>query len=130
MHPESSLDVVRAWLAAVNNRDYDLTIEKSDPNIEIIGPRGAGYGRPLLRDWLNHARVRLESRRAFARGNTVVVAQRGEWRAVETGEVIGEADVASLFRVEGGRVAHYARYDSLAEALERAGLDYTDETPV
>jgi antitoxin (DNA-binding transcriptional repressor) of toxin-antitoxin stability system len=129
MHLENSLDVVRAWLNAVNSRDYELVIERSDPDIEIVGPRGSGYGHQLLRDWLDHARLSLETLRAFARGDTVVVAQRGIWRSVETGEVIGEADVASLFRVEGGRVAQYARYDSLAEALKQAGLDYADETP-
>lgn len=69
----------------------------------------------------------LESLRTFARDDQVVVAQHAVWRSVETGEVIGEADVASQFRVKEGRVTQYARYDSLDEALEAARLNDADE---
>jgi hypothetical protein len=122
-----TLDVVQTWLNAVNNRDNEGVIRSSDSDIEIGGPRGSGYGHQLLQDWLNHAHVSLESLRTFARDDQVVVAQHAVWRSVETGEVIGEADVASQFRVKGGRVTQYARYDSLDEALEAARLNYVDE---
>lgn len=127
MKKHNTLAVVQTWLKAVNNRDDEDVIRSSDPNIEIVGPRGSGYGRQLLREWLNHAQVSLESLRTFARDDQVVVAQHAVWRSVETGEVIGEADVASQFRVKGGRVAQYARYDSLDEALEAARLNDADE---
>ena len=65
--------------------------------------------------------------RAFARGETVVLAQRGVWRSIEGGGVTGERDLASRFDVRNQRVVRFARYDSLDEALEAAGLTVADE---
>src|SRR5207302_6078460 len=106
----------------------DQMIELSAPDVEIVGPRGAGRGHQLLRDWLGRAGLSLETLRVFARGDAVVVAQRGVWRSAETGEVTGEADLASSFRIEGGRVARFARYDRLGVALAAAGLSYSGGT--
>jgi hypothetical protein len=111
----------------VNNQDIDRLLALSDPNIEIVGPRGAAFGHIVLRDWMSRAGLTLTTQRVFARDDTVVVAQHGVWRSVETGEVVGEADVASEFRVDGQRVTYYARYDSLDEALATAGLEQADE---
>src|SRR5262249_29089988 len=121
------LEVVRAWLNAANGQDIDVLLELSNPDIEVIGPRGSGIGHRLLGDWLCRAGLTLDARRAFVRGQVVVVAQHGIWRSVESGEITGEADVASLFRVDGQRVVQFARYDSLAEALRAGGLGDQDE---
>jgi hypothetical protein len=123
---ESPLSVVEAWQQAANAQDIDGLLARSAPDIELIGPRGSGRGEQLLRDWLARAGLRLTTLRAFGRGNTVVVAQHGVWRSAETGAITGEADLASRFRVEDGRVTQFARYDSLDEALAAAGLTYED----
>ena len=123
----NSVTMVQAWLDAVNTQNIDGLIALSDPNIEIIGPRGSGYGHQLLRDWLGRAGLRLETLRVFARGDAVVVEQHGVWRSVETGDVTGERDIASRFRVDGERIVQFARYDSLSEALAEAGLTFADE---
>lgn len=99
----------------------------SDPHIEIVGPRGAGYGHQLLRDWLGRAGLQLETRQIFACDNVVVVAQHGVWRAADTGDITGEADVASRFRVGGGKVTQFARHDSLDAALAEASLQAADQ---
>lgn len=122
-----ALDVVRAWLDAVNDHDEDRVMELSDPDIEIVGPRGSGHGTELLRAWLGHARVRLLPRRSFVHNADVVVEQHGIWYSVMDGRVMGEADVASRFHCRGGRVARYARHDDLDDALRAAGLDRADE---
>jgi hypothetical protein len=127
MQQESPLVVVLAWQEAVNRQDIERLVELSDPNIEIVGPRGSGYGQQLLRDWLSRTGLSLETRRVFERGQVVVAAQHGVWRSVESGEVVGEAEVASLFRVEGRRVVRFARYDRLEVALAEAGLTEADE---
>ncbi|HEX6289528.1 MAG TPA: nuclear transport factor 2 family protein [Herpetosiphonaceae bacterium] len=119
--------VVEAWQDAANRQDIDRLMELSDPNIEMIGPRGSGYGRHLLRDWLQRAGLTLETRRMFVRDTVVVVAQHGVWRSAETSDVVGEADVASRFRVEGRRIVQFKRYDSLASALAEAGFGQSDE---
>jgi hypothetical protein len=128
MHHEGSLAVVRAWQDAANRQDIDHLVELSDPDIEVVGPRGAGNGHALLRDWLRRAGLTLETRRTFARGSVFVVAQHGVWRSRETGAV-GEADIVSRFRVSGGRVVQFARYDDLAVALQEAELSESDELP-
>jgi hypothetical protein len=121
--------IALAWQDAVNKRDIDYLLELSHPEIEVVGPRGSGYGHQLLRDWLGRAGLSLTTRRVFARGDEVVVAQHAIWRSVETGEALGEADIASRFRIRGRRVAMFARFDSLDAALAAAGLAAADETP-
>jgi hypothetical protein len=123
----SPLEVAAAWQQAANDQDAERLLAASDPNIEIVGPRGSGYGHQLLRDWLGRAGLTLTTLRTFARGETVVLAQRGVWRAIEGGDVNGERDLASRFDVQSGRVVRFARYDSLDQALEAAGLTAADE---
>jgi hypothetical protein len=63
----------------------------------------------------------------FERDDVVVVAQHGIWRSVNTGDMMGEANIASRFQISDGRVVQYARYDTLHEALAEAGLTDADE---
>src|SRR5436190_2146998 len=101
MQDASPVAVVRAWQDAASGQDTDRLIELSAPDIEIVGPRGSGRVRQLLRDWLGRAGLSLEALRVFARGDAVVVAQRGVWRSAETGEVTGEAAPAAPRSVAG-----------------------------
>jgi SnoaL-like domain len=127
---ENPFALVKAWQEAANSQNIDRLAELSAPTIEIVGPRGSGHGHQLLRDWLGRAGLHLTTLRAFVRDNVVVVAQHGVWRSVETGEVTGERDVASRFRVDGQRIIQFARYDNLDVALDEAGLHYWDEIPI
>jgi hypothetical protein len=130
MPPTSSpLDVALAWQDAANRQDAGALELLSHPEIEIVGPRGSARGRQLLRDWLARANLALESRRSFARGDAVVLDQRGTWRSAEANEIVGEADVATSFRVDGGRVTRLARFDRLGDALRDADLGEEDEAP-
>jgi hypothetical protein len=129
MHNALPVEIVFAWQDAANRQDVDRLLALSDPAIEIIGPRGSGRGHQLLRDWLGRAGATLTTRRAFARGPVVVLAQHGVWRAADGGAVSGEADLAARFRVEAGRVTEFARYDELDTALAEAGLVGNDEIP-
>ena len=114
--------MVEAWNDAANRQDAERLTELSDPNIEILGPRGSGYGHVLLRDWLTRAGLSLKTVRAFAGGNLVVLAQHGVWRSMDSGEMTEERDLASHYRVAAGRVLRFARYDTLAEAFAATGL--------
>lgn len=127
MQPTDPVAIVQAWQAAANRQDVDRLLALSDPQIEIVGPRGSGYGHQLLKDWLERAGLQLETQRIFHRDNVVVVAQHGMWHAVDTDEIVGERDVASRFRVEGARIVQFARDDRLDQALAEAGLTYADE---
>jgi len=127
MQHEHAVRIVQAWQDAVNHQDSDRLAELSDPHIEIVGPQGSAYGHHVLRDWLERAGLTLATQRIFARDDLVVVAQHGVWRSAATGGVPSEADVASVFQVNNGRVVSYARYDTLDEALTNAGLTEADE---
>ncbi|MGH2514856.1 MAG: hypothetical protein ACRDHP_04300 [Ktedonobacterales bacterium] len=122
MPPSNPVEIVTAWVAAANAQDIERLIALSDPAIEVGGPRGSGKGSQLLRDWLGRAGLTMETLRTFARGETVVLEQRGVWRSQETGEVTGERPLASLFVVDGQRVIKFMRYDGVDEALAATGL--------
>ncbi len=123
---QSAEVIAQVWQDAASNQDVDRLLDLSDPQIEIVGPRGSGYGHQLLRDWVGRAGLSLTTLRVFACGNAVVIAQHGVWRSGETGEIAGEADVASHFRVDDGRVVRVARFDSLDAALAEAELSEAD----
>jgi hypothetical protein len=123
----NSVATVQEWQAAVNAQDRERLLALSASTIEIVGPRGSGFGHQLLSDWLERAGLSITARRIFARADSVVVEQHGTWRAPQTGAVAGEAEMASHFRADAGQVGYFARYDSLEAALAAAGLSAADE---
>ncbi|MPZ50759.1 MAG: DUF4440 domain-containing protein [Dehalococcoidia bacterium] len=123
----TELEVVRAWHDALNERDLDRLLELSDEDVEVIGPRGAGRGRELLSDWAFRAGVSLSFGRMFHRGDRIVVEEFAQWRSSETGDVVGTANVASVFEVRGGKITRVHRFDDLDSALNDAELDVMDE---
>ena len=116
-HDEAAIESVLAWHAALNDGDLDRLVELSTTDVAVGGPRGVGIGADLLREWFGRANVRLAPGRHVARANTVVVEQRGQWPS-------GEPQlVASVFRVQDGKVASVIRYADMAEALAAAGIE-------
>lgn len=118
----TSTDIVVAWLAGVNRGDPDAALALTASDVSIIGPRGTSRGHEVLRAWLAHAGATFDTRAVYAAGDAVVVAQHGVWRDATTGEIVGEADVATRFRVTGGQVSEIQRYEDTAAALRDAGL--------
>lgn len=115
------VDVVGAWLAALNGDDIERVVTLCAADAELVGPRGTVRGREVLRDWVARARARFETRRRFERGEHVVVEQHGVWLA-PAGEEQGEAEVATRFIVRAGLITLIQRYDSLPDALTAAGI--------
>lgn len=124
---ENALLTVQQWQDAASKPDIECLIELSDPNIEIVGPRGSGFGHQLLRDWIARAGLQMTSLRAFVRDSQVVIEQQAVWHSVETGEKLSESVIASSFRVADARVTQFARYDNLKTAFEKSGLSAADE---
>lgn len=119
-------EAVLAWHEALNAGDADLLAALSHPDVELGGPRGPARGRQVLKDWVGRANAELVPLRSFHRGQTVVVEEAATWRDAGTGEKTGEANVATVFIVDGGLVASLVRHDSLEEALRSAGLEESD----
>jgi len=130
MADTKALAIVLAWQEAANAQDIDRLLALSDANIEIVGPRGSGFGHQLLRDWMARAGLTLKTLRAFVGADRVALEHQGIWRSLETGEVTGDKKVASAFQVRDGQVARFARYDDLAAALADSGLDQSDERAI
>jgi ketosteroid isomerase-like protein len=123
----SEVHIVKTWHEFLNDGDVDRLVALSHSNIEVGGPRGAGRGSQLLREWMGRANIRLEPRRIFRRADTVVVEQEAEWRSPETGQVTGSRTVASVFVLRDERIFSLLRYDDLADALSTANLDESHE---
>lgn len=125
MHP--TIAVVTAWHDALNAGDVDRLAALVGPDIEVVGPRGTGYGAALVHEWVERAGIQLEPERVFHRGATVVVEQRATWRDAETGELGQPQTVASTFEVRDNRVRRVQRFPDLNAALTAAGLDDASE---
>ena len=119
--------LVAEWHQALNGGDVERLVALTDPDVELVGPRGTTRGAALLREWVGRANLRLVPGQLFHWGNTVVVEEAAEWREGETGAPIGTATVATVFVVRGNRIVTVARHDNLATALGAAGLDASDE---
>ena len=125
----SAAEVVAAWHDALNAGDVDRLVRLSTDDVEVGGPRGAGRGAALLREWVERARIELEPGRVFQGGERVVVEQRAGWLAPETDRLTDPIVVASAFLARAGRVASVIRHPDLPAALGAAGLTEADELP-
>src|SRR5262249_61507326 len=94
-------DVVRRWLDAANRQDADALLALSDPDIEVVGPRGSARGHQALREWLARAGLAVETRRAFSPGGVGVLAQHGVWGCPASGGGVGAGGLGASFLVGG-----------------------------
>ena len=118
------IQTVIAWHASLNNGDVERLVALSHPDVEVGGPRGSSRGAQILREWVDHANVRLEPGRTFHEDDTVVVEEVAEWKSAEPGD---RRTVASVFVVDDGLVKSVVRYPDLALALRAANLDEPHE---
>ena len=77
------IEAVLAWHVALNRSDIDGLLALSTPDVEVGGPRGAGRGSELLRDWTTRARIRMEPGRIVTGGGAVVVEQSAQWKTAD-----------------------------------------------
>ena len=121
-----AIETVLAWHSALNLGDAGWLLSLSAEDVEVGGPRGAGHGHDLLRDWVGRARMRLKVRRVFASADVVVVDQSARWRSAD-GQMTEPQEVASVFRLRDGLVSSVIRYPDLGSALRAVGLEETHE---
>lgn len=121
---------VKEWHTALNDGDVDRLLSLSHPDVEVGGPRGAGNGSRILRDWANRAGIQLSPERFFLANETVIAEQEAAWASPDTGGATSSQLVASVFVVRDGFVASVIRYDSLNEALDSVGLNADEATEV
>jgi hypothetical protein len=123
----SELHIVQDWHTALNSGDTERLVALVHPDVEVGGPRGRTSGAQVMREWTGRANVQLHPLRYFQRGQTVVVEEQGEWLAPETGQVVGNQVVATVFTVSSALITRVVRHDDLETALQVAGITPADE---
>jgi ketosteroid isomerase-like protein len=127
MEEDSALKIVADWHTALNEGQVERLVEMVRPDVEVGGPRGKTKGAGVVREWFGRANIRLWPLRYFARQDTVIVEERGEWIAPDSGQVTGSQSVATVFTVRDGLIAGILRYDNIETALKEGGLGWPDE---
>ncbi|WP_408009776.1 DUF3224 domain-containing protein [Pseudalkalibacillus sp. A8] len=123
---EEEIYIADKWIDACNAQDVDALLDITSPTIEISGPRGSGYGKVLLVEWLERTGLTLETLSIYGRKGSLVYEQLASWKGQE-GRTPGEANVASVIKVRNGKIAFISRFDDLEKALKSAGLQETDK---
>lgn len=95
-------------------------------DIEIFGPKGSVIGNQHLADWLERARLHLETHTRFAKGHHIVLEQQGTWYK-ENGEPRGQTIVYTFMKIIEGKVAFIARYDHKEDAFQISDLNEGDK---
>ena len=125
---DNDTSVIAVWHEALNSGDIDRLIALTSDEVEIVGPRGSSRGSSqVLREWVERSGIRLEMRRLFGRDGTYVAEELAEWRSPDSGEVVDRQELATIFRVEDGRVTSIDRRPSLDDALQLSGLGESDQ---
>lgn len=120
-----AVETVRAWHEAVNAGDIGRLDSIVADEVEIGGPRGSGSGRAMHNEWIGRAGISLVPQRYWARGNEVVAEETARW-AQANGELTPPITAFSAFRLTDDRITSIARFETLDDALAKAGLTDTD----
>jgi hypothetical protein len=113
---------VQEWHRVVNDKDIDAARAAVAEDVAIGGPKGEGTGVDVFIDWVEHAGIHLTPVSWHpVDDETIVVEQDATWPHnphADPGADPGR--VATLFRLQGDRVAAALRFDDLHQALVAA----------
>jgi hypothetical protein len=113
---------VQEWHRVVNDKDIDAARAAVAEDVVIGGPKGEATGVDVFIDWVEHAGIHLTPVSWHpVDDETIVVEQDATWH--HNPHAYPGADpvrVATLFRLEGDRVAAALRFDDLHQALVAA----------
>lgn len=112
------IETADIWVDKVNAQDVEGVLEVSDPNIELVGPRGAGFGHDLLVQWMEDTGVKLHTITRYANGHCVVYEQEAAWEN-QDGHVI----VYTFMEVKDSKVLRLERFDNIDDAFSTSGLN-------
>lgn len=107
--------IVRAWIAEVNDGRLATAGEFVADSVEIIGPRGATSGRDAVAGWIRHTGIRMTPVAVDVEDNRVVVDASATWRT-EGGspeERTIPATITMELTVVDGRITSIRRLESM-----------------
>ena len=114
----NAIDTADVWVDKVNAQDVEGVLEVSDSNIELVGPRGAGFGHDLLVQWMENTGVRLHTIARYANDHSVVYEQEAVWEN-QDGHVI----VYTFMEIKNGKITRLERFDNIDDAFSTSGLN-------
>jgi ketosteroid isomerase-like protein len=125
------VNVVRGYNQALGAVDVDAMLAFVHEDCEIVSQRGVMRGHESVRAFAARqsygVRMVPAEQRYFARGETVVVHGTVEWRYVDSDELAGRDDGATVWTVRNGRIIRLEIHEKLEPALASAGLTRADE---
>jgi ketosteroid isomerase-like protein len=132
MAPSEPLEVVRTYNHAYHARDLNGMLALVDEDCEFVTlHRGVMRGHDAVRAFMDRQKYGVTmvstKQRYFSGSDTVVVYGVIEWRYVDSGEVAGREDGATMCTVRDGRIVRFAIHEDLASALSAGCLTEADE---
>lgn len=133
MVSQENVEIVREFLEAFNNDDYETCLEMIDPGVEWHPPpdipnAAVARGRDALivnfQDWLGAwADYRAIPEEILeGRGNTVVVISLESGRGKDSGIEVQSRRITGLYELSDGKIVRFKAYLDRTRALEAAGL--------
>jgi limonene-1,2-epoxide hydrolase len=126
-----SVDPVREFIRAFNERDLDSFVGILDPEIELHSMRGLRKGREEARLWATRppggVQQTIELEELYqdgaesGRGSAVALIRR-VWHWDEDGSPAGEDRMAWVFELRGYRVLSWRPFQDRSEALRAGGF--------
>ena len=122
---------IERWHDAVNTGDAAGAGALCTADVEVGGPRGSGYGRELVVEWVGHAGIRIRPVRWFCGtapdgSSAAVVEQDAQWPD-GSGGLTDAVRVATAFRLHDGVITSVVRHGDVGAALAGTGLTAGDE---
>jgi ketosteroid isomerase-like protein len=132
-----NVEVVERWYAAYNARDLELLLELMHDDVDLTsagmsGVEGSshvghsGMRRYFADLWETWEDPRVEVEHLLERGELVVMLGNTTGRGRLSGLDVTQ-EVATVIRVEDGRIRHYRTHRDWSAALEAAGA--VDSSP-
>jgi limonene-1,2-epoxide hydrolase len=128
-----SLDPVREFIRAFNERDLEAFVDVLDPEVQLHSMKGLRRGREAARRWATRppggVQQTIELEQLYedgteGGGGSAVALIRRVWRWAEDGSLAREEEMAWLFELHDHRVRSWRPFEDRAAALHAAGFDH------
>jgi ketosteroid isomerase-like protein len=128
-----SLDPVREFIRAFNERDLDGFVAILDPEIELHSMKGLRKGKEAALLWATRVpggvQQTIELEQLYedgteSGGGSAVALIKRTWHWDEDGSKAGEEEMAWLFELRDHRIRSWRPFEDRAAALHAAGFEH------
>lgn len=118
---------MRRFYDAFNASDLDGFVDTLDPEVELHTMQGLRRGRDQARKWATkkpggvQQTIVIEELRES--GERLLALVRRDWHWEGTDDAVDSEQIAAVFTIRDGKVAHWQAFRNRPEALAAAGLE-------